>query len=60
VIKTQTERYADLEQRIRTLHPYQVCEVLALDVSAGSQPYVDWVLRETAITADPSPSTPSD
>lgn len=47
VIKTRDDRYEKLEQRIRELHPYDVCEVLALDVSAGSKPYLDWVLAET-------------
>jgi periplasmic divalent cation tolerance protein len=47
IIKTQRDRYEALEQRVRALHPYEVCEVLALDVSAGSAPYLDWVLQET-------------
>jgi periplasmic divalent cation tolerance protein len=47
VIKTQADCYERLEQHIRALHPYQVCEVLALDVAAGSQPYLDWLLSET-------------
>jgi periplasmic divalent cation tolerance protein len=47
VIKTRDDRYEKLEQRIRELHPYDVCEVLALEVMAGSKPYLDWVLAET-------------
>jgi periplasmic divalent cation tolerance protein len=47
VIKTRDDRYEKLEQRIRELHPYEVCEVLALEVLAGSKPYLDWVLAET-------------
>jgi periplasmic divalent cation tolerance protein len=47
LIKTRDDRYEALEKRIRELHPYDVCEVLALDVSAGSKPYLDWVLAET-------------
>jgi len=47
VIKTASDRYSELEQRIRALHPYQVCEVLALDVAEGSQPYLDWLRGET-------------
>jgi periplasmic divalent cation tolerance protein len=47
VLKTSAARYQRLEQRIRELHPYDVCEVLALDVAAGSQPYLDWLSAET-------------
>lgn len=47
VIKTGRERYAALEQRICGLHPYQVPEVIALPVEAGSQAYLSWVFNET-------------
>ncbi len=47
VIKTRADRYEKLEQRLRELHPYEVCEVLALDVAAGSKAYLDWILAET-------------
>lgn len=49
VIKTQADRYQQLEQRIRALHPYQVCEVLSFDVVEGSKPYVDWLISETQL-----------
>jgi periplasmic divalent cation tolerance protein len=47
VLKTSAGRYPQLERRIRELHPYEVCEVIALDVAAGSQPYLDWLSAET-------------
>jgi periplasmic divalent cation tolerance protein len=47
VLKTGAARYPQLERRIRELHPYQVCEVIGLDVAAGSQPYLDWLTQET-------------
>lgn len=47
VMKTGAGRYEELESRIRALHPYEVCEVIALDVTAGSAPYLAWVLGET-------------
>ena len=43
VIKTESRRYAALEQRVLELHPYSVPEVLALTVEAGSPAYVQWV-----------------
>ena len=47
VIKTRTDRYEKLEQRLRELHPYEVCEVIAFDVVAGAKSYLDWILAET-------------
>jgi len=44
VMKTRTERFAAVEARIRSLHMYEVPEILQLDVAAGHQPYLDWVL----------------
>ena len=45
VIKTLGARYSELEMRLKSLHPYQVPEIIALPVSAGSVDYLRW-LRE--------------
>jgi periplasmic divalent cation tolerance protein len=47
VIKTADDRLDQVMRRVPELHPYEVCEVIALEVGAGSQPYLDWVLGET-------------
>jgi periplasmic divalent cation tolerance protein len=47
VIKTTDDRVSTVIKRVPELHPYEVCEVIALDVSAGSQPYLDWIVGET-------------
>jgi periplasmic divalent cation tolerance protein len=47
ILKTRDDRYDELERRLRELHPYEVCEILAFDVAAGSKAYLDWVLAET-------------
>lgn len=44
VMKTRSERFPAVEARIRALHMYEVPEILQLDVEAGHQPYLDWVL----------------
>lgn len=49
VIKTQVARYAELEQCIRALHPYQTPEVLAFDVAQGSAAYLAWLTAETKL-----------
>jgi periplasmic divalent cation tolerance protein len=33
--------------RVRALHPYDLPEVIALDVTAGSAPYLQWLLDGT-------------
>ena len=48
VIKTSAARFEALNERLIALHPYETCEVLALNVTAGSHAYLDWVLRETS------------
>lgn len=47
VMKTRRSSFAALEARIREIHPYDVPEVIALDVALGSAPYLDWLLSET-------------
>ena len=46
VIKTTRQRYPELEDKVRALHSYDVPEVLALPVHAGSEAYLDWVVDE--------------
>jgi periplasmic divalent cation tolerance protein len=43
VIKTPTAQYQKLEQRLQEIHPYDVPEVLSLDVVDGSRSYISWV-----------------
>jgi len=47
LIKTTTERYAELEQAIQALHPYELPEVIAMPVSAGLPAYLGWIAQET-------------
>src|SRR5690606_15321897 len=48
VIKTTKLRYAPLEQTIKALHPYQVPEIIALPIVAGSSDYLHWLTQETS------------
>ncbi|CAG4884334.1 Divalent-cation tolerance protein CutA [Georgfuchsia toluolica] len=47
LIKTTAERYAALERAIRTQHPYELPEIVAVPLSKGLPAYVDWVAEET-------------
>ena len=43
VVKSSRARFAALEERVRELHSYDVPEVLALEVGAGSAAYLEWL-----------------
>jgi periplasmic divalent cation tolerance protein len=47
VIKTEQKYFADVEARVRSLHSYQVPEVIALPVVDGSERYLEWVKLAT-------------
>jgi periplasmic divalent cation tolerance protein len=47
VAKTTADRFDALQQRVLALHPYEVPEVLRLEVEQGHLPYLDWVREST-------------
>ena len=47
LIKTASERFAALRERIVALHPYELPEVIAVDVVRGLPSYLDWIAAET-------------
>ena len=47
IIKTVKSRYDALEVRLKALHPYEVPEIIAIPVVAGSAQYLTWVAAET-------------
>lgn len=48
VIKTRRERLDALRAAIVSLHPYEVPEILALPVEAGSPAYLAWLDESVA------------
>lgn len=47
VLKTTRARFDALRDRVLALHPYEVPEVIALPVEAGSARYLAWIAGET-------------
>jgi periplasmic divalent cation tolerance protein len=45
--KTRRDLYQQVEQAIRHLHPYEVPEILAIPILAGSADYLAWLEQET-------------
>ena len=44
-LKAPESCYPALEQRLRQLHPYEVPEVIGLDISQGLPAYLEWILE---------------
>ena len=47
LIKTTLERYPALEQALRSSHPYELPEIIAVPIERGLPAYLDWVAAET-------------
>ncbi len=47
LIKTTSDKFSHLEAAIREIHSYKVPEIIAIPVSHGTLPYLEWVRRET-------------
>ena len=49
LIKTPRDRLEALRARLVELHPYELPELIALDVVAGHVPYLDWLREQTRV-----------
>jgi periplasmic divalent cation tolerance protein len=47
LIKTTTDSYPKVEARIKSLHPYELPEIIAVPISAGFDRYLDWIDENT-------------
>ncbi|XP_044286963.1 protein CutA [Varanus komodoensis] len=43
MIKTRTSRISALADFVRSVHPYEVAEVIAVPIQDGNPPYLKWV-----------------
>jgi periplasmic divalent cation tolerance protein len=50
LMKTRRERFSALHDRVLSLHPYKVPEIIALPILEGSPPYLTWLRDETPET----------
>jgi periplasmic divalent cation tolerance protein len=46
VIKSREDLYKDIEKAIKSVHPYEVPEIIATPITAGSGDYLDWLQGE--------------
>jgi periplasmic divalent cation tolerance protein len=47
VIKTQKSLFHRLEKKIRSLHPYEVPEIIAFDMTDAGDDYLEWLFENT-------------
>ncbi len=47
IIKTSRDRLDELTSRIESMHPYEVPELVAVEVTGGAKKYLDWIAQET-------------
>ncbi|TYT26058.1 divalent-cation tolerance protein CutA [Luteimonas viscosa] len=52
VVKTMRARLEALTARVVALHPYELPEVIAVDIAGGLPGYLDWIAAETRPGAD--------
>ena len=48
LIKTTAARLPALERRVLELHPYEVPELIAFEITDGLPAYLEWLASETA------------
>ena len=46
--KTRRELFSAVRERLVSLHPYSVPEIVAVPLAEGNAPYLEWVARSTA------------
>lgn len=49
LIKTTSGRFAELQETILALHPYELPEIIAVPLTQGLPQYLQWLQTETQI-----------
>ena len=52
LIKSRRDHYMAVEKAIRSLHPYEVPEIVAVPFAAGSRDYLGWLRDELSTTCE--------
>ena len=46
--KTERKLFSRLSNKVKSVHSYEVPEIIALSLVEGWQPYLEWIEQETA------------
>jgi periplasmic divalent cation tolerance protein len=47
IIKTQRQKFEELEKKVKSLHSYSVPEIIGLPIVEGSSSYLNWIKENT-------------
>ena len=47
LIKTKKELFNDVKDKINILHPYEVPEIISINISDGNKEYLNWIQSNT-------------
>ncbi len=54
LIKAPVRHFSKVERRVRELHSYEVPEIVAVTLMAGSKPYLAWLAESTSQATEPA------
>lgn len=49
MIKTRSEFYEQIEAKIKSMHPYELPEIISVPIKSGLTAYLDWIDNSTGI-----------
>ena len=47
LIKTKQSLFNPVKEKITLLHPYEVPEIISIDIKDGNKNYIDWIKNNT-------------
>jgi periplasmic divalent cation tolerance protein len=51
IAKTLSSKFDDLEREVRTFHSYETPEIVAVPITSGSRPYLEWLKLSVDVDA---------
>ena len=43
VLKSRNDKFEEIKTKITDLHPYEVAEIISIDIKDGNKPYLNWL-----------------
>ncbi|MGB2698588.1 MAG: divalent-cation tolerance protein CutA [Candidatus Zixiibacteriota bacterium] len=47
IVKSRMDLFESIQNEVKGLHSYEVPEIIALPIEAGSEEYLNWIRKET-------------
>ena len=51
MIKTKRQQFSQLAAKIHTIHPFEVPEIIAVPIVAGSEAYLNWIADQVGASS---------